>query len=121
MSQSKKSSKHKRSISYSGGGILSSFLNQTHESKHDKLAALDCSTTSKTAPANHRLLVLRDSLAPPDSTKAETPGPISPVDGVARSGHFHFTFGSQTTQEIADRLQGIEQGLSAVVITYVCS
>lgn len=135
MALSRRNSKHKRSISYSGG-VLSAFvqngsnssdtkLNELTLGRNNKLSIISidtgCSTHKSSIPtakgsSTHLKLFKHhsnavDSLSPPDR-KSASMEPISPVtDTRTKTSKFSLDISNPHTQSIAETLDVIEQGL----------
>lgn len=111
MALSRKNSKHKRSISYSGG-ILSSFLSHNTGSSSSGSNVPETKTDKVNSKmANSSRNVHRTSSNAPNiaATEGKSAKPISPLANNTDNALFSFT--STSTQEITDTLQIIEKGL----------
>ena len=115
MALSRKTTKHKRSVSYSGG-IFSSLLSSngssvSEDDKAEKVSSVASGKVGKVNNNSQRMLARCYTNMPTIVTPESNPAlPISPMDKTA-SDCSHFTYSTDTTQEMTERLQHIEQGL----------
>lgn len=118
MALNRSNSKHKRSVSYSGG-ILPSFLNSNTETKSEQgpagsavCSAASALPTGRVISAHHLLLRCNSNVLPQTLPDSKISTPISPVNScTSHAPQFMFSLSSpQSTRQISNALHVIERG-----------